>query len=279
MSRRPRRLLVAALALALVVGLGTPGAAEGAAPAVTHHSAKKGVATWQMPGVTGALKDVGASWYYNWSATKDGMASPAGVQFVPMIWGADSVTDANLAAAARQKVILGFNEPDLAGQADLTVDEALDLWPRLQATGRRLGSPAVAWGADQDGQWLDRFMAGAKQRGLRVDFITLHWYGSDFSSAATGQLESYLRATYRKYKLPIWVTEYSLIRFASTGPQYPTTAQRVAFVKTSTTMMEKLAFVERYAWFGLPADGYPNGLYRDGRTPTATGKAYRAVGA
>jgi hypothetical protein len=50
------------------------------------------------------------------------------------------------AATASGKTILGFNEPDLAGQANMTVGQALDLWPRLQATGRRLGSPAVAYG-------------------------------------------------------------------------------------------------------------------------------------
>ena len=39
-------------------------------------------------------------------------------------------------------------------------------------------------------------------------------------------------------------------------------------------------FVERYAWFGLPAvgDSAAFGLYRDGDSPTEAGKAYRAAG-
>ena len=44
-------------------------------------------------------------------------------------------------------MLLGFNEPDLAEQANMTVEKALELWPRLEATGMRLGSPAVACGA------------------------------------------------------------------------------------------------------------------------------------
>jgi hypothetical protein len=269
--RASRSLVVAALLGALVV------APAAQASAATHHSPKKGVATWQMPGLKAALKDVGASWYYNWSPSNAGMKGPAGSTFVPMIWGAASVTKANLATAKKSRVILGFNEPDMAAQANMSVSKALALWPRLQATGRTLGSPAVAWGADRSGGWLDRFMKGAKKKHLRVDFITLHWYGSDFSAASVKHLKSYIVAVYKKYKKPIWVTEFSLMRFG-TKTTYPSSKQLVTFLKGATTMMEKLPYVKRYAYFGLPAKGYPNGLYRDGDSPTAAGRAYRAVG-
>ena len=33
------------------------------------------------------------------------------------------------------RYLLGFNEPDLASQGNLTVDEVLDLWPQLEAIG------------------------------------------------------------------------------------------------------------------------------------------------
>ena len=70
-----------------------------------------------------------------------------------MIWGSASVT--TLGAESGQsagRVLLGFNEPDLAVQSNMTVDQALDLWPKLQATGLELGSPAVAYGAADSGQ-------------------------------------------------------------------------------------------------------------------------------
>jgi hypothetical protein len=153
--------------------------------------AKKGVSTWQFTGLTGAVKDVGANWYYNWGTNNDSMAANA--EFVPMIWDENVVTPANLAKVKNEgSTLLGFNEPDLAGQAEMTVEQALGLWPQLQATGMRLGSPAVAYGGNTPGGWLDRFMTGAKQRNLRVDFIALHWYGSDFSDAAVGQFMGYV---------------------------------------------------------------------------------------
>jgi hypothetical protein len=241
-------------------------------------SAKKGVSTWDFDGVGKALADVHAAWYYNWSAAPTNNAGTS-AQFVPMIWGPGSVNAGNLAKAKTSgKVLLGFNEPDFPNQANMTVEQALELWPQLQATGLRLGSPAPAINAAQAGGWLDRFMTGARVRGYRVDFIALHWYGSDFSTAAVGQLKSYLQAVYDRYQLPIWLTEYALIKFGATSA-FPTPAQQAAFVKGSTAMMAKLPYVERYAWFALPTskeqDG--TGLYRNGTTPTAAGDAYRAA--
>jgi RNA polymerase sigma factor (sigma-70 family) len=246
-------------------------------PAVAT-SARKGVGTWEFGPIPAGLKAVGASWYYNWSPTNASMPGPSGVEFVPMIWGADAVSDRTLATAkAEGDVLLGFNEPDLGEQANMTVERALELWPRLEATGMRLGSPAVAWGGADAGGWLDRFMTGAKQRGHRVDFIALHWYGSDFSAAAVGHLRGYLRAVHERYGLPVWLTEFALIRFDG-GTTYPSDAQQSAFVTGATRMLASLSFVERYAWFGLPATGDSGtGLYRADGTLTPAGRAYRAA--
>jgi hypothetical protein len=84
---------------------------------------------------------------------------------------------------------------------------------------------------------------------------------------------------HKKYGKPIWVTEYGLMNFSG-SPKYPSDAQKAAFITGSTTMMEDLSYVERYAWFSLPAvgDSVDFGLYRDGDTPTAAGSAYRAAG-
>jgi hypothetical protein len=239
---------------------------------------KKGVSTWQFTGLSGAIQDVGANWYYNWGTNNDAM--PAGAEFVPMIWDENVVTPANLAKVKSEgSTLLGFNEPDLAGQAEMTVEQALDLWPQLQNTGMRLGSPAVAFGGNTPGGWLDRFMTGAKQRGLKVDFITLHWYGSDFSDAAVGQFMGYVRAVHERYGLPIWITEYGLMNFTGT-PRFPNTQQITAFITNSTRQLEAAPYVERYAWFALPAvgDSVDYGLYRDATTPTEAGKAYRSAG-
>jgi RNA polymerase sigma factor (sigma-70 family) len=246
----------------------------------TATSKKKGVGVWKFPGLSDALHNVGAGWYYNWASNNNDVPGPAGVEFVPMIWGKADVTDATLRQARSEgKVLLGFNEPDMGGQANMSVDAALAAWPRLAATGMRLGSPAVAYGGDTAGGWLDRFMTGAERKGLRVDFITLHWYGSDFSGAAVGQFLGYVDAVHKRYGLPIWVTEYGLMNFGG-APKYPTGAQEAAFITGSTRGMESRSYVERYAWFGLPAvgDSAAFGLYSDGDSPTEAGKAYAAAG-
>ena len=111
-----------------------------------------------------------------------------------MIWGAASVNAATLSQAkAASNILLGFNEPDMSGQSNMTVAQALSLWPQLMATGMTLGSPAVADDAATPGGWLDQFMSGAAARGYRVNFITVHWYGADFTTGpAVQQLQSYL---------------------------------------------------------------------------------------
>ncbi|QUQ63823.1 glycoside hydrolase family protein [Kutzneria sp. CA-103260] len=265
---RIRHILIFAAALAVLA----------ATPAQAATTPRKGVSTITFGGASQDIKDVGASWYYNWSSGTGSIAKPAGSEFVPMIWGAANVNAKDLAQAKQQgKVLLGFNEPDLAGQAQMPVSKALDLWPQLQGTGLRLGAPAVAGDGDQAGGWLDQFMSGAASRGYRVDFIPLHWYGSDFSSKATGQLQSYLQAVYNRYHKPIWLTEYALINFSTGKEVCPSQQQQVDFVKASTAMLEHLSFLERYAWFTLSTDGHCSGLYT-GTTPNATGQAYRAVG-
>ena len=274
-SRQPK--LVAAVLVAVGAVVGMVALATAAGPA---GPAKKGVSAWIFPGVSKALAESGASWYYTWSSNHVGITSPPGAQFVPMIWGAGSVNPATLGQAKQQgHALLGFNEPDLSNQSDMTVSQALRLWPQLMATGMRLGSPAVAANAATPGGWLDRFMRGATARGYRVNFITVHWYGADFATgAAVAQLESYLQAIYARYHLPIWLTEFALARFGATT-SFPPERQQAAFLTASISMLDRLTYVQRYAWFALPAspgDG-STGLFRSGAVATTVGRAFEAA--
>ena len=248
-----------------------------AAPAVT--GAKKGVGAWAFTGATQALSESGASWYYTWSATP-GVAGPPGTAFVPMIWGAADVTASTLSQVKQEgPYLLGFNEPDMASQSNMTPAQALSLWPQLMATGMQLGSPAVADDGATPGGWLDQFMSGATVRGYRVNFITLHWYGSDFATgAAVSQLQSYLQAVYARYHLPIWLTEFALANFGG-SPATPTQQQQAAFLTAATAMLQSLPFVQRYAWFGLqatPTDG-SMGLFSSGPAATTVGRAFESA--
>ena len=281
-SRAPRFALMATslTAVALTASLLVSAAAPAAVPQVHRHAhLKKGVGAWPFRGVRSALAKSGASWYYTWTVDHRGITTPPGVAFVPMIWGPGSVTVRYLRLVRHEgHVLLTFNEPDLAQESDMTVTEALRLWPRLMATGMRLGSPAVVAGAAIPGGWLDRFMSRVAHRHYRVNFITLHWYGGDFStSAAVAELKSYLQAVWDRYHKAIWLTEFALWRF---NPSVlPSPRRQAAFVTAATSMLRRLPYVWRYAWYALPTgrgDG-STGLFRPGAVPTAAGDAFEKV--
>ncbi|MFJ4437607.1 sigma-70 family RNA polymerase sigma factor [Streptomyces sp. NPDC088923] len=243
-------------------------------------SARKGVGVWDAPGDERGLAASGARWYYTWSASPRGIVDSGAPGFVPMIWGERNTDDATLATArANGPYLLGFNEPDMGGQANLSVERALDLWPELMAHGKILGSPAVAYGGDTPGGWLDRFMTGARERGYRVDFVAVHWYGGDFrTEAAVQQLRTYLEAVHRRYGKPVWLTEFALTDF-SRGVRFPSPADQAAFLTAATKMLDTLPWLQRYAWFGLPsAAGEANtGLYRPDGSWTEAGQAFRTA--
>jgi hypothetical protein len=183
---------------------------------------------------------------------------PEGLEFVPMFWGyrpewGEATLDgykAELARIAEDDSIthlLGFNEPDIGTQAGMGVQGALDLWPLLEATGKRLGSPAVAResAARDDGGWLDRFMTGAAERGYRVDFICLHIYQK---RPNIDHVIEYCEFIYAKYGLPIWVTEWSLVDFFGVSPPEE---EQIPYMVEVIQALEALPFVERHAWFAI----------------------------
>lgn len=99
-----------------------------------------------------------------------------------MFWGASSVTKDNcdkinkLYEEGRVFYVLGFNEPDLKEESNMSVSDALEKWKFLcQNLDSRikLVSPAPSYPTRA---WLDEFMAGVAQRGLRCDYVAVHMY-------------------------------------------------------------------------------------------------------
>ncbi len=239
--------------------------------------ARKGVGSVQSKNAARELADAKVSWFYNWTPRDGGVTAP-GVQFVPMVWGPTDINAAALQAAKQSNsgTLLGFNEPDNGGESNMTTQQALDLWPQLEATGMRLGSPAVSWGAERSDGWFADFMAGAQKHKLRVDFIAVHIYAEDFGANAVNNLASFLEATYARYHKPIWVTEFAMINFK--GPSYPTDARESEYLKQATTLLESKNYIERYAWFALEdTNPWKTGLYRADGTATPWGKDYQSI--
>jgi len=212
------------------------------------------------------LKTLGVSWYYAWSGT----APCQGTEFVPQIWGSwktlNWVPTPAKAVSKGAKFLLGFNEPDGQGQANLSVDDAIALWPDFDQPGVQIGSPAVAGVG-----WLPDFMTQVAAKNLRVDFIAVHWYGWDPGSCNdTSALESKIKWA-EQWQRPIWITEWSC-------RLQPVEVDQ-KFFNDALVMFAKHPLVRRYAWFLSRSTGdFANAALLDGNgKPTTLGSEYVAA--
>ena len=142
-------------------------------------------------------------WYYSWNASAK---SSIDIEFVPMRHNAKWDSFKKINQLENVTHVLGFNEPNQPDQANMTVEEALAMWPKLQASGLRLGSPSPN-DAERGLKWLYEFMDEADKRGLRVDFVTVHYYKADWPA---NKLIGWLRKIHQRTgNRPIWLTEFN----------------------------------------------------------------------
>jgi autotransporter-associated beta strand protein len=231
------------------------------------------------------------NWYYTWGRTAIPGASS---EFVPMAWSTSSVTSEasfQQLLGHRSDYILGFNEPERAEQANMTVAEAVALWPKLMTTGKKLVSPAV--GTDSLGMtWLTSFLSEVNRLNLRVDAVAIHWYGDVRpTNAHTGFLNR-IDAIYNTFtnnagqKYPLWITEFGGIDWTE-GVNPVTQEMNARFLAGALPGLDSRPHVERYAWFGwrdetslgggTPFTPTASGDLYNGRT-YATGQSYTLAG-
>lgn len=250
---------------------GGAGAVGGAGGTVAS-TAYKGLAFTEPQGVAVDCQDLArlkVSWFYNWTAgTK---CQIPGVEYVPHLarsWEKETwIPHPRRLVEMGYKVALGFNEPDHADQANLSVDEVLRLWPETDQPGLRIGSPAAA----SDGQrWFEAFMQGVAERNLRVDFIAIHWYGWTAGTCNdVSLLEEYILWA-EQWRKPIWITEW--------GCRAQSAAVTRKFLNDAVAMFARHPLIERYAWFLSRSDGeFAGGALIDpAGTLTAMGTDYAA---
>lgn len=271
------RLSAAAAALSLTGTLPaqTSPAKEGSSP---NPGKKKGLG-WAVktPGWARNLTDLRCNWFYSWnSVIPEGV--PAGIEFIPMIfrYGGKPQMVADATAAAKKAgttALLGFNEPDGKEQGNMTVEAALDAWPVLMETGLRLGSPGCI---HPDKEWMIAFMDGVKQRGLRVDYVCVHSYGGPNADALVQRLEK----VHALFNRPIWITEFAVGDWkAKSADQNQHKSETVLrFMEKVLPMLDRLDFVERYAWFPSKPTSTPLGtsaLFDEQGVLTPLGQCYR----
>lgn len=252
--------LILVLVLTACLGACGCGAYTSSTRGLPVKSSKRGVAyDLAAPGDFAALSP-GVSWWYSWSPSPDpnvpeNYTSLYGMGFIPMIWNG-SFDAASIVTWLRAnpgvEFILVLNEPNLVDQANLTPQQAAQLWPAFEAiaaeTGVGIVGPAMTWGTlpgySDPILWLDDFYAAYRasngNRDPQIDYLAFHWY--DYGLAA--QLDRL-----SKYNKPFWVTEIANWHSQADGAQIDTLAKQQAQMTDMVATCESRADVYRYAWF------------------------------
>jgi hypothetical protein len=197
------------------------------------------------------------SWWYNWAAQPDyairNTYQNYNVDFAPMAWNSVGISGVSSWADKDSliKYILGFNEPNFKIQANMTPIQAAKAWPALQKIAKKhdlkIVGPAVNY-CNKDGSvyengiyytnpftYLDDFFKACDT--CQVDYIGLHWYGGGNS------IVNFIQDA-RKYKKPIWVTE-----FAAWDNPATTSKDQIKYLAGTVNFLERDPDIYRYSWF------------------------------
>ena len=203
------------------------------------------------------------SWWYNWSINPEPNVSLVfqnyGMDFVPMTWNG-SINESGLRAYYTShpdsKYLLGFNEPNFATQANMTPSVAAAAWPRLekiaQDFGLKIVAPAVNYAdkpVTENGvtytdpiAYLDAFFAACPN--CKVDYIAVHNYMC-YAGALSNDIKRY-----KKYKKPIWLTE-----FACWDQSTITLDMQKGYMMGAIDYLESDTTIFRYSWFNGDRSG------------------------
>ncbi len=232
------------------------------------------------------------SWNYSWGAQRV-PPQPDSIEFVPMVWGGSTTTKwlekyvAPEIKTDKVKRLLAFNEPDGKKQANMSVQQAIDLWPQLMELGVPLCSPACAHPLGHKGNsehvvsatWMQDFMKEVDKRGYRVDYIGVHSYGGTNAK----QFKAKMKKIYEKYgKRPLLVTEFSPADWnaKTRAKNRHSKAAVLKFMKEVLPWMESQEWIAGYAWFSFKPSsivGHSSALFDEKGNLTACGRYYRSI--
>lgn len=219
----------------------------------------------------------GLTWYYDWSPNPP--TCPSTRHRVAMIWGENQV---GAQVSPDVEWVMGFNEPELTGQADILPARGAALWYEVEQDypSKRLVSPAasLSWLT----QWWDIYLAvyGVPPR---VDAVASHCYGAWDAAAAISKCEAMADATVawaRDHGIgEVWVTEFAHLPCWSEGE-----VGSIEFMQAMVAYYRDTPEITRWAWFQNYYHGdepwafgpYCNtSLAEEDGTLTPLGEAYR----
>ena len=220
-------------------------------------SKKRGIAYGYHSEADLAAISTSLSWWYNWSIQPESTVASVyqnyGMDFVPMTWNGsfnETGLRAFYASHPNAKYLLGFNEPNFTTQSNMKPSQAAAVWPRLEKIAKdfnlKIVAPAVNYAdkpVTENGvtftdpiAYLDAFFAACPN--CQVDYIAVHNYMC-YSSALSGDINRY-----KKYKKPIWLTE-----FACWDQPSITLDMQKSYMIGAINYLENDTTVFRYSWF------------------------------
>lgn len=212
---------------------------------------KKGWAGWSESEYT----PLNVTWRYDWNA---GGSTTTDLEYVPIRQNAGWPGWGDINNKQYVTHLLGFNEPNRPDQSNMTVEDALAIWPEFMKSGLRLGSPAPSDPFGGNGAWLYEFLDSCKARNYRVDFVAIHAYWAK----SPQQWYNDLKWVYEKTGLPIWITEWN--NGANwTTEWWPTAdrslspenaAKQLNDIKGILNVLDTASFVERYSIYNWVED-------------------------
>jgi hypothetical protein len=192
------------------------------------------------------------TWLFNWEVWVPDSLPPQ-VEWIPCVRTATNAKDVDpflsdiiYNRGFKTSALLGFNEPEIPEQANMTVEQAVELWkqvvlPAKAKFGFRLGSPGMSSDVGRSKPWLNSFLSQlAGQDG--IDFLVIHWYGPYFNDMRT-----FLEDMHATYGLPVWLNEFACTRM---GNGEATVPEVEAFIRDALPWLDACPWIERYAYFG-----------------------------
>nr|UIC79394.1 glycoside hydrolase superfamily protein [Penicillium expansum] len=234
-------------------------------------SGKRGAAYNDITTVSALTSGGTVSWAYNWAGSLSD-SLPSDIEFVPMLWGTNFfgawVTAIETALSSGSSYILGFNEPDMTSQANMSPADAASYYQTYitpYSGQAKLISPAVT-SSTETGlglDWFESFIGSCSSCG--ISGLAVHWYGDnadDFKTFVTKAVN-----TAAQYSLSeVWITEFALNADVNGSADPATTA---AFLDEVLPWLDAQTGVTRYSYF-MCAENY----LLSGSTLNAAGQAY-----
>jgi Glycosyl hydrolase catalytic core/Ricin-type beta-trefoil lectin domain-like len=154
------------------------------------------------------LNSFDTSWAYNWGSADPGMViSEPEKFFAPMAWGGNvsflSSKYHEYHQSVRPSYLMALNEPDKVGQANISLERSLELWPTVMAMDVPIVGPNPG-----DPNWHTNFADQADALGYRADYAGYHWYASPNVSSLLGQIDNVKAMANGR---DVWLTEFSVV--------------------------------------------------------------------